>query len=111
MASLTVRFGDELDNPIRANTAVHVEVSGADNWSPDPTEDDPNHTVENVYYLLMDGPGTDDQQSYRFSTNVDGEHTYDDFIFPQAGSYTVKLMKVGENSDSQVTTTSVTVDE
>lgn len=61
-----------------------------------------------VYYLLVDAPvGTDDGKSYLFSVNASGNHTFNNYTFPVAGSYTVRLRNNADHSD--VTTLSVTV--
>lgn len=61
-----------------------------------------------VYYLLFDAPaGTDDGKSYLFSPGADGTHTFNNYIFPVAGSWTVRLRNNATGGD--VATLSVTV--
>jgi hypothetical protein len=43
-----------------------------------------------------------------FQVSADGKHTWDGYIFPAAGSYTVRLRNVADDSD--VDTVAVTVD-
>lgn len=60
------------------------------------------------YYLLIDAPaGVDDGRSYVFAPSSDGKHTYNNYTFPAAGSYTVRLRNAGDDSDAA--TLSVTV--
>ena len=60
------------------------------------------------YYLLFDAPsGTDDKKSYKFAVADDGTHTFNNFIFDVAGSWTVRFRNAANDSD--VTTLAVTV--
>ena len=64
--------------------------------------------TEKRYYILVDAPGgVDDARSHVFQTSADGKHTWDDYIFPADGSYTLRLRDVLDDSD--VATASVTV--
>jgi len=84
-------------------TACRIEVAdAADNRAPDDTGG------VYAYYLLIDSPaGVDDGKSYGFNVSADGDHTFNNYVFPAAGSYTVRLRDaVG---DSDVATLSVTV--
>lgn len=108
-----IRLGRD-GNPIKALDAVHVEIHNAPNLSPTNVIGDPPRPVENIYYIVADGPSDDDGRSHFFSTSAEGDHEWDGYIFPLAGSYTVKLMRVAqgeETEDQQVTTEAVTVDE
>ena len=61
-----------------------------------------------VYYLLIDSPvGTDDGKSYLFTTADDGTHAVNNYTFPVAGSYTLRLRDNLDDSDKA--TLSVTV--
>ena len=65
--------------------------------------------TEKRYYLLVDAPvGVDDARSHVFQTSADGKHVWDDYIFPAAGSYTIRLRDMLDDSD--VATLAVTVD-
>lgn len=65
--------------------------------------------TEKRYYLLVDAPGgVDDARSHVFQTSADGKHVWDDYIFPAAGSYTIRLRDMLDDSDAA--TLSVTVD-
>jgi len=59
-----------------------------------------------VYYLLIDG-SDDDGKSYAFTPASDGTHTFNNYIFPAAGSYTVRLRDSSDDSD--IATLGVTV--
>lgn len=64
--------------------------------------------TEKRYYVLVDAPGgVDDARSHVFQTSSDGKHTWDDYIFPAAGTYTLRLRDVLDDSD--VATASVVV--
>lgn len=84
-------------------SACRIDVTGAeDNRTPD------NTGGAFAYYLLIDSPaGTDDGKSYAFNVSADGTHTFNNYVFPAAGSYTVRLRDAADDSD--VTTLSVTV--
>ncbi len=64
--------------------------------------------TEKRYYILVDAPsGVDDARSHVFQPSSDGKHTWDDYIFPADGSYTLRLRDMADDSD--VATASVTV--
>lgn len=64
--------------------------------------------TEKRYYVLVDAPGgVDDGRSHVFQTSSDGKHTWDDYIFPAAGTYTLRLRDMLDDSD--VATASVVV--
>lgn len=64
--------------------------------------------AERRYYVLVDAPaGVDDARSHVFSPSADGKHTWDDYIFPADGSYTLRIRDMADDSD--VATASVTV--
>lgn len=94
---------------INTETAVRVEVSAAD--SNDLTAYDNTKypsSPEFRYYLLFEAPaGTDNKKSYEFNVSADGDHTFNNFIFDAAGSWTVRLRDASDDSD--VTTEAVTV--
>ena len=60
------------------------------------------------YYILVDAPaGTDDGKSYLFTPSSDGKHTFNNYTFPIAGSYTLRLRDASDDLDKA--TLSVTV--
>jgi len=92
-----------------ASTVCRVEVTGAD-------QNDITGYSTTIYptspelrfYLLFDAPaGTDDGRSYEFGVNEDGDHTFNNYIFPNDGSWTVRLRDASDDSD--VATLAVTV--
>lgn len=65
--------------------------------------------TEKRYYILVDAPvGVDDARSVVFQTSSDGKWTWDDYIFPAAGAYTLRLRDMLDDSDKA--TAAVTVD-
>lgn len=56
--------------------------------------------TEKRYYILVDAPGgVDDARSHVFSPSSDGKHTWDDYIFPAAGTYTLRLRDQLDDAD------------
>lgn len=56
--------------------------------------------TERRFYLLVDAPsGVDDARSHVFQVSADGKHTWDDYIFPADGSYTIRLKDMLDDSD------------
>lgn len=94
---------------INTETAVRVEVSGAD--SNDLTAYDADAFPSSpafLYYLLFEAPaGTDNKKSYEFNVSADGDHIFNNFIFDVAGSWTVRFRNAANDSD--VATAAVTV--
>jgi hypothetical protein len=87
-----------------AVTAKHsvcrIDVTGAS-----PNNDD---GTELRLYILADAPeGVDDGRSEVFAVSADGKHSWLNYIFPEAGSWTLRLKKVSDDSD--VATLAVTV--
>ena len=76
-------------------TTCRVNVTGADtNRAPDDT----GGTYE--YYLLFSAPaGTDDGKSYKFNVSSDGKHEFNNYVFPDAGSWTIRLRDASNDSD------------
>jgi hypothetical protein len=85
-----------------AETACKIDVTGAD--VNDLTAYDSQlypTSPEIKYYLLIDAPaGTDDGRSYVFGVDSSGGHQFNNYIFPAAGSYTVRLRKAADDSDA-----------
>lgn len=59
------------------------------------------------YYLTFELAGDELGRSYVFGVNADGEHEFNNYVFPEAGSWTVRLSNAAD--DSSVQSTSVTV--
>jgi hypothetical protein len=80
--------------PIAKKSAARIDLTG--------------HDATTASYLFVDAPtGTDDAKSVRFVASHDGKFTWDNYVFPVAGSYTVRLRKVSDDSD--IATQAVTV--
>jgi hypothetical protein len=107
MATVTMRCGnvDHNDGDVRATLdAVHISCEDA------PSNDD---SGEQKLYRFRVTP--DDVEVYGssyseiFSTNPDGTHTWEGYVFPAAGAHTVHLHD--ELEDSDLATLAVTVVE
>jgi hypothetical protein len=90
-------------------TACRVDVTAAD--QNDDTGFNPANypaSPEFRYYILADAPaGTDDLRSHVFAVSDDGKHSWNNVIFPAAGSWTLRLRDASDDSD--VATAGVTV--
>jgi hypothetical protein len=89
-------------------SACRVEVTGAD--QNDDTAYDTTvypQSPEMRYYLTFELASEVEGRSYVFGVNEDGDHTFNNYIFPEAGSWTVRLNDASD--DSSVATAAVTV--
>lgn len=59
------------------------------------------------YYLTFELGGEVLGRSYTFGVDADGGHVFPNYVFPESGSWTVRISKVSD--DSSVATASVTV--
>ena len=106
MASLA--FVPTSGNIVSVGTAVRVEVSGAD--TNDTSTYNTSHYPASTpysYFLRFRLAGVDDKNSYVFNVSADGNHTFNNFIFDEAGTWTVTLRNAA--TDAQVATASVVV--
>ena len=105
-------------NPRAIIDTCRIDVAGASSNDASSYDDDdtgmsPGNTKqypeenENRFYLLMDNPSGDDDKSYEFNVSEAGAHEFNNFIFPNAGSWTVRLRNASNDSDVQ--TQAVTV--
>lgn len=62
---------------------------------------------EMLYYLTFELGGDELGRSYIFGTNDEGTHEFYNYVFPEDGSWTVRLNDASD--DSSVATASVTV--
>lgn len=88
-------------------SACRIDVTGAD--QNDDTAYDPDlypASPEIRYYVTAEVGGAEKGRSHVFSPNG-GKHSYDNYIFPSAGSWTLHLRKVSD--DSSVANLAVTV--
>ena len=94
-------------NVISTVSAVRVDVSAAD--TNDLTAYDAAAyptSPELRYYLTFELGGDILGKSYVFAPNG-GKHTFNNYLFPSAGSWTVRLSNAG--TDASVVTEAVTV--
>jgi hypothetical protein len=83
-------------------TACRINVTGA------PSNRPPNLTGgQFTYTIRARKTGSDDLTSHVFAPSSDGLHTWDNVIFPAAGTWTVTLRDTSD--DSQEATLSVVV--
>ena len=104
--------GDRVVTVINANSfSVPVNVTGAGTAGTATFKQDAGGRAvgtEKRYYVLVDAPsGVDDARSHVFQPSSDGKHTWDDYIFPADGSYTLRIRDMA--TDTDVATASVTV--
>jgi hypothetical protein len=65
--------------------------------------------AERRYYILVDAPaGTLDAKSVIFAPSADGKFTWDDYIFPEDGAYTLRLRDAADDSDQATASVTVT---
>ena len=99
-------------------SACRVSVSGADshdattyNATPDPQDPPWAHAPRTMdvipYRLIASLSGTDSLVSHEFVVSADGDHVWDNVIFPVDGAWTVDL--VDQRDDSVAATAAVTV--
>ena len=95
-------------NPTAVVSACRIDVTGAD-LNDTTTYNTDHYPVDSEirYYILCDNPSGDNGKSYAFAPGKDGKHTLANYIFPNPGSWTVRLRKVSDDSD--VATQAVTV--
>jgi hypothetical protein len=104
--------GNRVVTFISANTfsiPVNVTVAGtAGTWTFVSDAQGRAFGAERRYYILVDAPvGTDDGRSHVFAPSADGKHSWDGYIFPEDGAYTLRVRDAADNTD--VATQAVTV--
>jgi len=94
--------------PTAKVSACRITVTAADENDVSAFDVDAYPTSpENRYYLAFLLGGVERGRSYVFSTDSDGKHEFNSFIFEEDGSWTIKLANAA--TDAQVTTQAVTV--
>jgi len=95
-------------DPEAAKDFCRVTVTGATQ------NDDTSYNASNYpaspelrYYLTFELGGSVLGKSYVFAVNEDGDHIFNNYMFPEAGSWTVRLSNAG--TDASVATQAVTV--
>lgn len=88
---------------------VNVTVAGtAGTWSYVSSASGVPRSSEKRHYILVDAPvGVADAKSVVFSPSADGKFTWDDYVFPEDGAYTLRLRNAADDSD--LATAAVTV--
>jgi hypothetical protein len=88
--------------------AIRVDVAGA---SPNDVADyDPGaypSQAEIRCYLAFVLAGADEGKSYVFAVGQDGEHVFNNYIFPTDGSWSIELRRADD--DSVLATEAITV--
>ena len=106
MASITIT--PTSGNVVSTQSACRVEVADADqNTTTGYTTAVYPTSPEMRYYLTFELGGETLGRSYVFGVNEDGDHTFNNYIFPEAGSWTIRLSNA--SNDASVATASVTV--
>jgi len=89
-------------------SACRITVSGASTNDPDTFDEDTTPTEEALLYrLVASKSGQDDLVSHLFQVSATGHHVWDNLIFPDDGTWSVKL--VDQADDSNAATLSVVV--
>jgi len=78
--------------------AVRVDVAGAS--ANDGASDTDNYPVQAELraYLAFRLAGVELGRSYVFTVSADGEHQFNDYIFPEAGSWTMRLARASNDA-------------
>lgn len=89
-------------------TIVRVDVTGGSS-NDSSTSDSTKYPIEAEIrgYLAFLLGGVEQARSYVFTVSSDGKHSFNNFIFPDSGSWTVNWNK--SSDDSQIATAAVTV--
>lgn len=106
VASITIvpASGDVI-SPV---SACRVSVEGAEDTDSATYDTDELPREESIpYRLVASKTGVDPLVSHEFVVSADGDHVWDNVIFPDDGSWTVDL--VDQRDDSVAATLSVTV--
>ncbi len=89
-------------------SACRITVTGANDNDPTTFDEDAIPTEDPIpFRLVATKSGIDDLVSHEFNVSADGEHQWDNVIFPDDGTWSVKL--VDQRDDSNAATLSVTV--
>lgn len=97
VAALTIRSAT--NSVVNKLTFCHVQMTGLD--------DNTAAGVERRYYVVCTKSGQDPLRSHVFSPSYDGKHEWDSLMFPAAGTWTMQVRDV--SNDSVVATLSQVV--
>jgi hypothetical protein len=87
MATVTVRYEDDTENPVAKMTAVHIAAASVDNV-------DETDNSEIRHYLTAECTDQDTAKSVVFA----GDFTWDGWVAPAAGDWTFHLRKDSDDS-------------
>lgn len=91
-------------NIVSKKTAVNVQVTGAAaNTSTGYNTSNYPASPEVRYYIKAALTGQNDLKSYQFAVDSSGTHTFYDLVFPAAGTWTVTVNKVSDDSVAATT--------
>jgi hypothetical protein len=94
--------------PIHVTSACRINVTGATVADSTAYDKDKYPTMPDIlYYLSFEVGGKSQGKSQVFGVAADGTFEFNSYIFPTAGSWTVHLRKVSD--DSSVANQAVTV--
>ena len=89
-------------------SAVRFDITGANDNDPTTFDADNIPSMDPIpFRVVASKTGIDDLVSHEFNVSADGEHTWDNVIFPDDGDWTVDL--VDQRDDSVAATITVTV--
>lgn len=91
-------------------SAVRFDITGANDNDPTTFDADNIPSMDPIPFRLVatiSGDTQDPLVSHEFNVSADGEHTWDNVIFPEDGSWTVDL--IDQRDDSTAATLALTV--
>lgn len=91
-------------------SACRVDVTGANDNDPTTYDEDNIPSMDPIPFRLVasfDDGGVDNLVSHEFNVSADGEHTWDNVIFPEDGDWTIDL--IDQRDDSVAATLAVAV--
>ena len=89
-------------------SACRISVSSADDTDSATYDEDAIPTEDPIpYRLVASKSGWDPLVSHEFTVSADGDHVWDNLIFPDDGTWSVAL--IDQRDDSTETSISVTV--
>lgn len=93
---------------IATESAVRFDITGANDNDPTTFDEDNIPSMDPIpFRLVASKSGWDDLISHEFNVSADGEHTWDNVIFPDDGTWVVDL--VDQRDDSVAKTINLVV--
>jgi hypothetical protein len=81
-------------------SACRIDVTGADGNDLTAYDADAYPTSPEIrYYITAELAGVEKGRSHVFAPN-DGSHTWDNYIFPESGAWTLHLRKVADDTSA-----------